>query len=340
MIRRFITIGVALAALFASASSALAAFPGSNGKIAYSAKDPTTGANLGIWTVNPDGGEAAMITPDGRSPVWSSDGQRIAFSSDRDGNEEIYVMNADGSGVTRLTNDPAFDGEPSWSPDGQRIAFTSDRDGDYDIYVIRRDGNVQVNLTQGFGATTCTAVFECYTSSEKWPAWSPDGQQIAFSSDLGVIRCSPGGFPPAACNKVMTMNADGSEKTELAPGLRPDWSPDGSQILFQGISLIGGIERMDADGSDRTQLFSEFLAPVWSPDGDKIAFTDSEWASPVELHTAHLAGGAISEVTNSAARELEPDWQPIVASFKNASKQCKTFPGGYKNHGACVKAGR
>ena len=63
------------------------------------------------------------------SPAWSPDGRRIAFASTRDGNREIYVMNADGSGVTRLTDNDADDGYPSWSPDGRRIAFDSNRDG-------------------------------------------------------------------------------------------------------------------------------------------------------------------------------------------------------------------
>ena len=72
------------------------------------------------------------------SPSWSPDGGRIAFDSLRDGNGEIYVMNADGSGQTRLTDDPGFDGSASWSPDGSRIAFQSFRDGDAnpEIYVM------------------------------------------------------------------------------------------------------------------------------------------------------------------------------------------------------------
>ena len=71
------------------------------------------------------------------TPAWSPDGTRIAFTSDRDGdNDEIYVMNADGSGVTRLTNHSASDWMPTWSPDGARIAFASQRDGDFEIYVI------------------------------------------------------------------------------------------------------------------------------------------------------------------------------------------------------------
>ena len=75
------------------------------------------------------------------------DGSRITFASDRDGKAEIYVMNADGSDQTRLTNNPANDGSPAWSPDGSRIAFTSDRDSNDEIYVMNADGSDQTNLT-------------------------------------------------------------------------------------------------------------------------------------------------------------------------------------------------
>ena len=72
---------------------------------------------------------------------------KIAFVSNRDGNQEIYVMNSDGSGVVRLTNNSAEDGGPVWSPDDSRIAFNSYRDGNWEIYVINSDGTGQVNLT-------------------------------------------------------------------------------------------------------------------------------------------------------------------------------------------------
>jgi len=72
-------------------------------------------------------------------PSWSPDGSKITFSSDIDGNDEIYVMNADGSNQTRITNNDAEDWYPSWSPDGSKIAFTSERDGDFEIYVMNAD---------------------------------------------------------------------------------------------------------------------------------------------------------------------------------------------------------
>ena len=85
---------------------------------------------------------------------------KIAFSSDRDGDWEIYVMDADGSNQTNLTSSPAVDEFPSWSPDGSMIAFTSDRDGDYEIYVMDADGSNQTNITNS-------------AAYNKEPSWSP-----------------------------------------------------------------------------------------------------------------------------------------------------------------------
>ncbi len=99
----------------------------------------------------------ATVTTVGRLPVAA---ERIAFHSDRDGNPEIYVMDADGSNVTRLTNDPADDGFPTWSPDGSRIAFFSDRDGNPEIYVMDADGSNVTRLTN-------------HPALDAVPAWSP-----------------------------------------------------------------------------------------------------------------------------------------------------------------------
>ena len=101
---------------------------------------------------------ATLLAACGGTPVAQH--ARIAFSSERDGNLEIYVMNADGTGQTRLTNNPAEDEEPAWSPDGTRIAFHSHHNGNREIYVMNADGSGQTRLTNN-------------PADESEPAWSP-----------------------------------------------------------------------------------------------------------------------------------------------------------------------
>src|SRR5438445_341037 len=129
---------------------------------------------------------------------------QVVFSSTRDGNYEIYVANADGSGPSRLTNHPAEDRFPAWSPDGTRIAFVSDRDGNPEIYVMNADGSNRVQLTRG-------------STGNLLPAWSPDGAKIAFQTNRD------GDW------EVYVMNADGTGLVNLSvsrgPDVEPDWRP-------------------------------------------------------------------------------------------------------------------
>jgi len=99
--------------------------------------------------MNADGSEPKYLADTGYDsyPVFSPDSTQIVFTSARDGNGEIYVMNADGSGQTRLTNNPADACRPVWSPDGTRIAFSSDRDGNWEIYIMNADGSRVTRLT-------------------------------------------------------------------------------------------------------------------------------------------------------------------------------------------------
>ena len=133
-------------------------------------------------------------------PTWSSDSTRITFASNRDGNYEIYVMNADGSTQSRLTNNVGVDRYPAWSPDGTRIAFYSTRNGAADIYAMAPDGSGQTNLTNN-------------STGDADPAWSPDGAKIVF----GSARDGNG--------EIYVMNADGSEQTRLTNNTTEDWSP-------------------------------------------------------------------------------------------------------------------
>lgn len=133
-------------------------------RILFRGSEGETGA-LQICSVKPDGSDIKVIHSESGVmsyfPTLSPDGRKIAFTSDRDGNLEIYVMNSDGSGLRRLTDDPSNDEYPTWSPDGQWIAFHSDRDGDIDIYIMRPNGSDLRQLTNN-------------NDSDTQPSWSPE----------------------------------------------------------------------------------------------------------------------------------------------------------------------
>jgi alpha-tubulin suppressor-like RCC1 family protein/dipeptidyl aminopeptidase/acylaminoacyl peptidase len=216
---------------------------------------------------------------------------RIAFVSSRDGNEEIYVMNADGSAPTRLTNDPASDAQPSWSPDGQRIVFSSTRDGNRAIYVMAADGSGVTRLTTA-------------SADDYYPTWSPDGQQIAFTSTRDSNQ------------EIYVMAADGSGQTRLTNVLGvdqgPSWSPDGRQIAFQSTRAgNSAIFVMGADGSAPIRLTepaSDF-SPSWAPDGRHIVFTSIR-SFNMDVYTMALDGSAQTRLTDAPPNDLDPSWSP------------------------------
>jgi Tol biopolymer transport system component len=219
---------------------------------------------------------------------------RIAFVSDRDGNREIYVMNADGSGQTRVTTSPANDMNPSWSPDRRRLAFTSDRDQQAgDVYAMNADGSAVTRLT------TSPAV-------DRNPAWSPDGARIAFESER------QGGN-----RDVYVMNADGSGVTRLTTAedadIDPAWSPDGRRIVFAS-ERDGNPEIyvMNADGSGQTRLTSTPLfdyGPTWAP-ASRIAF-HSNRTGTFEIWLTNPDGSGQAPITDvPRSQELNPTWSP------------------------------
>ncbi|MGQ0744678.1 MAG: hypothetical protein ACT4OS_10170 [Acidimicrobiales bacterium] len=139
-------------------------------------------------------------------PVWSSDGTRIFFQSLRDGDSEIYVMNADGTGTERLTSSPGDDELPAVSPDGEKLAFTSARDGNPEVYVMDATGGAATRVTDDAAVDSA-------------PAWSPDGEDLVFQSSRR------GG------SKLWIVPASGGRPTRLTEGdgsksdFVPDWAP-------------------------------------------------------------------------------------------------------------------
>ncbi|MFY9558375.1 MAG: winged helix-turn-helix domain-containing protein, partial [Blastocatellia bacterium] len=137
-------------------------------------------------------------------PVWSPDGSTIAFWSNRDGKNEIYVMDPDGSNVRRLTNNLADDDVPRWSPDSRKIVFDSERDGNKEIYVMDADGGNQTRLTRNDAIDSAAT-------------WSPDGSKIAFSSNRD--NSYPFNFD------IYVMNPDGSDVRRIVDDPEYDAEP-------------------------------------------------------------------------------------------------------------------
>ena len=219
-----------------------------------------------------------------------ADAGQIVFSSTRDGNYEIYLVNADGSNPTRLTNHPAEDRFPAWSPDGTKIVFVSDRDGNPEIYVMNADGSSATRLTTD-------------PAQDGLPNWLPDGKRIVFTSQRD------GGA------QLYLMNADGSNVAKLTSGpamhFFPNWSPDGSRVA--GVSAgdgTSGIFTMNADGSHVVQLTQGVdIHPVWSPDGTKIAFGSNRDGNS-EIYVMNADGSNVTRLTRSPAADVLPTWSP------------------------------
>ncbi len=267
---------------------------------------------------------------------------KIAFVSDRDGNNEIYVMNADGSNQTRFTNNSVEDTQPAWSPDGAKIAFVSQRDDNLEIYVMNADGSNQTRLTIN-------------PASDTSPDWSPDGTKIVFirSSDIVVMNAdgsgqtmiragdlsgpvwSPDGtriaFEDNSVGQIATavfvMNADGSGARRLAGGqdfefsYSPAWSPDGAKVLFVhdfflcGLFFAGPCSTdlfvINADGADQQLLTSGVADPAWSPDGTRITFDNSVSRANLDVFTATSNGAGAVNLSNHLGNDFDPAWGPL-----------------------------
>jgi TolB protein len=266
----------------------------------------TRDGNREVYSMNVDGTCQTNLTNnpahdgyqwfyDHKSPAWSPDGAKIAFYSERDGNGEIYVMNADGTGPTNLTDHPASDRSPIWSPDGSKIAFLSTRDtinGNLNIYSMKADGTGLTKLTHNSGQFDFRDNFH--------HVWSPDGYKIAFVKDSNFSRFDT--------SSIFVMNADGSGQTcetdIYGDEDFPAWSPDSTKIAFWK-TYPAEIYIMNADCTGQAYLTNLGSRPVWSPDGSKIAIGKNG-----EIYVINVDGTGLTNVTNFPGDDDSPVWSP------------------------------
>jgi Tol biopolymer transport system component len=291
-------------------------------KILYVSGSPEK-FDLHIFTMNPDGSDPAQLTKGEGvelDPVWSPDGKKIAFvviPKKEEQASDLYVMNADGSGRTRVANFPAktFATGPAWSPDGKKIAFCTAEMPDgprggpaTKLLVIDADGKNMKRLGDANGLL---------------PAWSPDGKQILYT-----LLIKNGDFEP----RLHIMNADGTNSRELIKGkaMMGAFSPDGKKIAYMA---EGGdqpdIFVMNADGSNPVQLTDtkdiEF-APLWTADGKRIYFTRMGRGGPGldgQVYAMDPDGKNEARLTKGPGMSFAGGGAALLLMFRSASKEFK-----------------
>lgn len=274
-----------------------------------------------LFLLEPDGSKMERLTYSTKEntkntfPRWSPDGNKIIYTTDQDGNNDIYVIDVKTKETKNLTNHPSQDRESTWSYDGKKIAFSSNRDGDYEIFIMNNDGTGMYQLTYNSKEEIKIDPDFAYLVPEErndlWddthPVWSPKKNQIVYSSSclglpdnyyekftgtqperslttpLGNLKI-PVPTKKGKDTDLMIINTDrtgyGNLTKQPDVETEPAWSPDGKKIAFSS-SRRGNwqIFVMNSDGSGLYQLTKRDTAndryPTWSPDGKWIAFVST-----------------------------------------------------------------
>ncbi|MFG3011270.1 TolB family protein [Streptomyces cinerochromogenes] len=249
-------------------------------------------------------GASAAPPPD----AFPGSNGRIVFVSDRDGNDEIYTMNAgttpaDRASLRRLTNNSVPDRDPVFSSDGSKIAFASLRDDNWDVYTMNADGTDETRIT-----TDASGEFQPTFA----PGFTRPRQTIAFTSTRDVSGTHPFNYEvyrldPESAGLAMQLTFDPELDTE------PAWSPTACQIAFSSKRAGGNrdIYVMGCSGLDTRRLTtkpSNDSWPAFSPDGRKIAFQSNRGGN-TDIYVMNTDGTGVTQVTN----DVSEDWQPAFS---------------------------
>jgi len=311
------------------------AVPALTANIVFTSNAPATGGHFRITVMNTDGaGTALNPNPSGAyddiDPSWSPDGTRIAFASDRDGDFDVYVMKADGSGVTQVTREPRSDRCPAWSPDGTRITYRgyAGPTGGSQIFVMASDGSRATPLPHTYGGDQ--------------PTWSPDGARIAYSGRV-ASGSSQDGDAAEIDDELYVIAADGSgapaniTNSPSNSDRYPAWSPGGGTIAFRRLESAGRELRAVApEGGpvrDLTAVFGPGRAPSWSPDGKSLVFVsyrDGDRNQEIWLGSLDGVANPPRQLTFNTWTNDQPRWAnvPVTESPVAPSSGGTTGAGG------------